>query len=197
MKALALARIRFGVRVRLASRRRIVVGAGASRIPGWISTNRSVLDLTSREDWSRWFARRPVDAILAEHVWEHLDPSAAKAAARLCFQFLVPGGHARIAVPDGLHPDPAYRAQVRPGGSGAGADDHRALYDYRTLSALFAEAGFQVRLLEYFDEQGVFHTEPWDPEDGPVLRSAQFDPRNTGGHLAYTSVILDARKPLR
>jgi predicted SAM-dependent methyltransferase len=183
------------MRLRLSRGPRVVAGAGASRIPGWISTNRDVLDLTREADWARWFGRRPLRSLLAEHVWEHLTAQDAALAARLCLRYLEPGGRARIAVPDGLHPDPAYREQVRPGGTGPGADDHKVLYDYRSLPVLFREAGFEVRLLEWFDEQGAFHSQDWDPADGPVLRSARFDPRNAGGRLAYTSLILDALKP--
>jgi predicted SAM-dependent methyltransferase len=51
-------------------------------------------------------------------------------------------------------------------------------------------------LLEYFDERGTFHYHDWSPADGMIRRSARFDSRNVGGHLAYTSIILDAKKPV-
>ena len=188
-------RLRFAVRLWLTDAPRIVVGAASTRLPGWISTNRATLDLTRREDWQRWFGRKPIRALLAEHVWEHLSPGDAALAVRLCFDHLAPGGRLRLAVPDGLHPDPGYVDSVRPGGTGAGADDHQVLYDYRSLGSLLGDAGFIVEPLEYFDEAGVFHQSPWDPADGMVVRSARFDPRNAGGKLAYTSVIADARKP--
>jgi predicted SAM-dependent methyltransferase len=93
-----------------------------------------------------------------------------------------------------LHPNADYVAAVRPGGTGAGADDHKVLYTYRTLAQVFEGIGFSVELLEYFDEEGRFHANEWTTEAGLVRRSSRFDPRNTEGTLAYTSVILDAFK---
>jgi hypothetical protein len=66
--------------------------------------------------------------IKAEHVWEHLMPEQGATAARICHRFLRPGGYVRVAVPDGLHPDPKYVEWVRPGGSGLGAWDHTVLH---------------------------------------------------------------------
>ena len=71
-----------------------------------------------------------MDAILAEHVWEHLDCFAAIVAAQNCFKYLKPGGYIRVAVPDGWHPDKDYIDYVKPGGWGAGSDDHHVLYTY-------------------------------------------------------------------
>jgi predicted SAM-dependent methyltransferase len=115
-------------------------------------------------------------------------------AARTCHQFLKVGGYLRVAVPDGLNPNPDYRDRVRIGGSGAGADDHRVLYDHRTLGALLTGAGFTVDLLEYFDADGNFHAKAWDPAAGLIRRSRAFDTRNADGKLRYTSLIIDAFK---
>jgi len=89
---------------------------------------------------------------LAEHVWEAFDIEESLVAARNCFRFLKPGGYLRVAVPDGNHPNPLYIADVRPGGSGSGAEDHKFLYTHSTLSTVFESAGLKVNLLEYFDE---------------------------------------------
>jgi predicted SAM-dependent methyltransferase len=175
--------------------RRIIVGAGGYGQAGWISTDITSLNLLREGDWRALLAEGSLAAILAEHVWEHLDPADALEAARRCRRYLRPGGHLRIAVPDGLSPDPAYLAQVRPGGSGPGADDHRALYTYRTLGDLLAQAGLAPRPLEYFDEAGTFHASDWDPADGIVRRSRRFDRRNSDGRLVYTSLIVDAIRP--
>jgi len=56
------------------------------------------------------------------------------AANKNAFDFLRIGGTLRIAVPDGCHPDPNYIEHVRPGGTGAGADDHQFLYTYKTIT---------------------------------------------------------------
>lgn len=173
---------------------RIVIGASGISEPGWIPTEVEYLDLLKPRDWSRHFSPGSIDAIVAEHVWEHLTREEGILAAELCFQYLKKGGHLRAAVPDGLHPDPEYLQYVKPGGVGAGADDHKILYTYRAFREIFKLAGFSVDLLEYFDEGGEFHYKEWEPFDGMIHRSKRFDQRNAGGTLSYTSVILDARK---
>jgi predicted SAM-dependent methyltransferase len=174
---------------------RIVVGAGGRFDPGWIPTDVDTLDILDERHWRRVFRENSIDAMLAEHVWEHLTPEQGLLGARHCHTFLRPGGHLRVAVPDGFHPDPQYLNWVRPGGSGAGADDHKVLYNHESFRRLFESAGFQVELLEYFDSAGQFHATKWDPSLGKIERSQRFDDRNTGGRLVYTSLILDARKP--
>jgi predicted SAM-dependent methyltransferase len=179
----------------LGAARRIILGAGETAHPRWTATEQAQLDVTRREDFARHWQPGSRDAFLAEHVWEHLTGEQARRALAHCYEFLRPGGYLRIAVPDGLHPDPAYREWVRPGGNGPGADDHRVLYDHRSLRALLEEAGFRVRLLEYWTEQGEFRRRRWSAADGPVRRSSRYDPRNQGGVLRYTSLIADAFKP--
>ena len=173
---------------------RIVIGASGFFDEGWIPTDVEYLNAVNRQDWVRYFQPDSVDAILAEHVWEHLTAEEGLRAARNCHEFLRPGGYARIAVPDGLHPDPAYIGRVRIGGTGPGADDHKMLFTYRTIADMFEEAGFSVDLLEYFDEQGIFHAMPWTPDKGLIRRSCRFDVRNESGTVRYTSLIVDAVK---
>ena len=174
---------------------RIIVGSSSTRYSGWTSTDREVLDLLDPQSWSRYFSPDSVDAILAEHVWEHLELSEASIAARTCLRYLRPGSHLRLAVPDGFHPDVNYVEAVKPGGFGAGASDHKVLYTHVTLRALFIAAGFEVTLLEHFDEDGRFHFRDWDPVDGMIRRSSRFDARNQQRALAYTSIVIDAIKP--
>jgi len=195
-------RDRIAARVREARRafacrraERIVLGASGTSFPGWFSTNREMLDVRDRRGFARHWRPNSRTAFLAEHVWEHLSPGDAAAATGNCFEFLKPGGRLRIAVPDGLHPDPAYVERVRPGGSGEGAADHRVLYTFRTLRTLMEQAGFEVELLEYWDERRTFHFREWTSEDGHIGRSMRHDPRNREGSLAYTSIIADGRKP--
>ncbi len=174
---------------------RVVVGSEGIFEPGWLRTEREYLDLLRPAEWRAYFAPASIAAILAEHVWEHLTPEQGLTAARTCLEFLQPGGYLRLAVPDGLHPDDAYREWVRPGGSGAGADDHKVLYTHQSLAQMLAAAGFVVELLEYFDAAGNFHAVDWDPAAGMIHRSRRFDERNRAGPLRYTSLIVDARKP--
>ncbi|HEV2395263.1 MAG TPA: hypothetical protein VG146_23180 [Verrucomicrobiae bacterium] len=175
---------------------RVILGAGPRKQEGWIDTDIDILDATQEWQWKEIFGRRKIDSLLAEHVWEHLSLEQAGVANRNCFRFLKPGGRLRLAVPDGLHPAPAYREHVRPGGTGPGADDHKVLYDYRLLPAMLRAAGFEVVLLEYWDEKPVFHFTEWSPADGHVSRSKRYDPRNSDGSLSYTSLIVDAFRPL-
>ena len=173
---------------------RIVVGASEVYEAGWIPTDVDYLNLLRPADWERFFAKDCLAAILAEHVWEHLTPDEGLRAARICREYLRPGGYLRLAVPDGFNPDPAYREWVRPGGSGPGADDHKALYTHESLGRLLSEAGLQVETLEYFDAAGQFHATDWKPEDGMIHRSLRFDERNHDGILRYSSLIVDARR---
>jgi predicted SAM-dependent methyltransferase len=173
---------------------RLVVGASGIYDAGWIPSDAEYLNLLNAYHWKTYFEKASIDAILAEHVWEHLTADDGLAAAGRCFEYLRPGGYLRVGVPDGFHPDPKYLDYVRPGGSGPGAGDHRVLYNHITFAGLFEKAGFDVRLLEYFDSNGKFHCVDWSPDSGKVGRSMRFDARNAGGTLNYTSIILDAYK---
>jgi predicted SAM-dependent methyltransferase len=162
--------------------------------PGWIATDNDQLDLIKTDQWESLFARDSLEAILAEHVWEHLSLEEGLASARLCYQYLKPGGYIRAAVPDGYHPDPSYIDHVKVGGNGPGASNHQVLYNHVTFRQVFEQAGFEVDLLEYFDSAGVFHCKEWDVAMGKVYRSRRFDSRNTASVSRYTSIVLDAHK---
>ena len=196
--------------------KRIVLGAWSKSDLGWIPTQQDFLDLTDPAQWSMYFEPNSVDAMLAEHVWEHITPEEGLAAAKTCYTYLKPEAALRIAVPDGLLPDPHYVDLVKADAlnptagkvpdAGGNATNHKALYTYKTLKALFERAGFRVVLYEYFDEQGAFHCQDWDAKSGTITRSRRFDPRNKNGrlasvypgtmddYLAYSSLILDAVK---
>src|SRR5688572_7886242 len=161
---------------------KIVIGAGSKPERGWVTSQIEFLNLLQPADWERFFQPGSIEAMLAEHVWEHLTPEEGLAAARTCFKYLRPGGYLRVAVPDGLHPDPIYLGWVKVGGASPMqvANDHKVLYTYNSLKQLFESAGFRVRLYEYFDAAGTFHFHEWDERAGKVWRSKRFDPRNTG-----------------
>jgi len=174
---------------------KIIIGSGNTKQGGWVSTDYPLLDLTDNHTFAALFELNSVSNFLAEHVWEHLSLEDAPKACHNCFSFLKNGGVLRIAVPDGFHTDADYVAQVKPGGYGAGADDHKVLYNYKTLSTLLENSGFKIRLLEWFDEQGNFHYENWDAVDGFIERSTRFDQRNQVNPTTYTSLIIDGIKP--
>jgi predicted SAM-dependent methyltransferase len=178
---------------------KVVVGAGGyNNNPEWLTTRESELNLLNREDWARMFAHNSVSAILAEHVWGHLDCEEGVLAAAHCFEFLKPGGYVRCAVPDGYFPNEEYQRGVQVGGPGPKdhpAASHKMVHNYVTLSTMFEAAGFEVQLLEYCDEDGVFHANEWDEKDGFIYRSKRFDHRNSQGNLGFVSLIIDAKKP--
>ena len=183
---------------RLLARQRLPVkleiGAAVHSVDsaGWIATNLPELNALDERQWRSMFRPSSVDRVLAEHVVEHWTPREFGIFLRIVKTFLAPQGFLRLAVPDGCHPDPAYIEYVKPGGSGAGAEDHKILYTYQTLTAALADAGFVARGLEFFDEGSSFNQIPWSVEDGLVRRSAEHDTRNVDGKLAYTSLIVDA-----
>jgi predicted SAM-dependent methyltransferase len=173
----------------------LVIGAAGVFGEGWIGTDIGYLNLLNPTHWERVFKKNTIDAILAEHVWEHLSIEDGLTAARRCFEYIKPGGYLRLAVPDGFHPDPDYIETVKVDGTGHGAEDHKVLYTYQTIGSLLRDAGFQVEFLEYFDSNGDFHFVDWNPSAGKVHRSKRFDHRNRNGELNYTSIIVDAHKP--
>ncbi len=173
---------------------RIVVGASGVFQDSWIPTDVHSLNLLRPNTWKLYFDENSIAAILAEHVWEHLAPEEGFIAAKTCYRYLKKGGYVRVAVPDGYHTSQEYLNYVRPGGTGAGADDHKILYNYKTLNKVFEDAGFTVKMLEYFDENGKFHFYDWDTAAGMVHRSKRYDERNANHELRYTSLIIDAVK---
>jgi predicted SAM-dependent methyltransferase len=176
------------------SSKKIVIGSAGTSFPGWVSTDYPLINLLDEKTWAAFIQPGSLDAIMAEHVWEHLTSQDAITAAKTCFKFLKPGGYLRVAVPDGFHPDKDYIDQVKPGGTGAGADDHKVLYTHDSFSQVFARAGFNIDLYEFFDAKGNFTFREWDPAGGMISRSKRFDKRNMA-KLAYTSIIMDAKKP--
>ncbi|MDP2641533.1 MAG: hypothetical protein Q8P39_03370, partial [Candidatus Yanofskybacteria bacterium] len=51
---------------------RVVIGASGVAQQGWIPTEEESLNILKVRDWERYFKNCEVDALLAEHVWEHL-----------------------------------------------------------------------------------------------------------------------------
>lgn len=177
---------------------KVILGAGEQAWEGWQPTQREQLDLLSRATFEAFFGTAKADAFLCEHVWEHLTEAEGRAAAKLCFEFLKPGGWLRCAVPDRNFPDAEYQRSVQVGGPGPAdhpAADHKIVYDARQFQQVFEDAGFEVELLEYCDEQGRFHYHGWDMATGPIYRSLLGDHRNRGGKLGFVSIVLEARKP--
>lgn len=177
---------------------KIVIGAGEhNNNPGWVHTQEEELNLVDEITWNQQFNRASLTAILAEHVWEHLTYEEGIKAARICYKYLKTSGYIRCAVPDGNFPDETYQNIVQVGGPGPKdhpAASHKIVYNYKTLSEMFEAAGYEVRLIEYCDEEAEFHSNEWSGKDGVIYRSSKYDPRNQGGKIRVPSLIVDAVK---
>lgn len=178
---------------------KIILGARTTDFDGWIPTQQEQLDLISRTSFVKYFGNKKADVFLCEHVFEHISPEDAVNAATNCYDFLSDGGYIRVAVPDVNFRNEWYHNYCKVGGDGNPASpsyDHKVFYDYKSLKSVFEQAGFEVELLEYCDENGTFHYKYWNDADGHIGRSYRFDTRNSGGKLGMVSIIIDAKRPL-
>lgn len=176
---------------------KVILGAGKTSYDGWISTQEDELNLLNHSDFEKMFHDEKADAFLAEHVWEHMTIDEGIQAAKHCYEFLKEGGYLRVAVPDVYFKNDWYQNMVKAGGNGDPnhpAYTHKVVYNYTTFCNVFVQAGFQVRLLEYCDENGFFHYSYWNENDGKIGRSYRFDTRNSEHKLGMVSIILDAFK---
>ncbi|MTI10275.1 class I SAM-dependent methyltransferase [Curvivirga aplysinae] len=187
------------VKERLAEKKsiQVVLGAGGMGPDGWIFTEFDDLDFCSPQSWQSFCPENSIDNLFSEHVLEHIDYEDCKKGLALAYKYLKPGGVFRIAVPDGFNPDPDYIDAVKVNGTGLGSDDHRILYTIESLSEIIVQAGFQITPLEYFDPAGKFHAVLWSNDQGRVLRSRRYDPRNTETEFNYSSLIVDAIRPIK
>ena len=174
--------------------KRIVIGSSRKVQSGWVSINYPIFDITKATSFNKILRPGSVTAFMTEHVLEHLSSEDAFIAMKNCHCYLKKGGYIRIAVPDGFHNNPEYIESVKPGGYGPGSDDHKVLYNYKSLSNLLKKANYEITLLEWFDEDGKFHFNDWIQDDGFIKRSSRYDPRNNRNSTLYTSLIIDALK---
>lgn len=177
---------------------KVVIGAGTyNNNPGWIHTQEKDLNLLDENTWNSKFKKNSITAILAEHIWEHLTYEEGIQAAKICFNYLKPGGYIRCAVPDAYFRDKTYQETIQIGGPGPEdhpAFSHKIVYNYKLFSNVFETIGYKVSLLEYFDEQGNFNQNNWDGKDGIIFRSRKYDSRNQGKTIIFPSIIVDAIK---
>ncbi len=176
---------------------KIIIGAGKTALDGWISTQETELNVLNKSDFEKIFSKEKPTAFLAEHVWEHMTCEEGLLAAKNCYEYLEEGGYMRVAVPDKNFRNEWYQNLVKVGGNGDPAHPaytHKIVYDYKTFSEIFVQAGFDVELLEYCDENGNFHYKYWNAHDGKIGRSLRFDTRNHDGKLGMVSIVLDAKK---
>ena len=79
---------------------KIIIGAGNTTYAGWLATQENELNILNRADFEKQFQEESIDAMLAEHVWEHMTEQEGIQAAKNCYTFLKRGGYIRCAVPD-------------------------------------------------------------------------------------------------
>lgn len=169
----------------------LIVGSGGTKLNGWFATDIHTLNLTKESDFRKYFKNRKIKKILAEHVLEHLTNQDLELMLENFSSYCSSECNIRIAVPDGFHKDETYIKYVKPGGTGEGAIDHKNLFNYKSLSALFAVKGFKANVIEYWDEYGKFNSSYINDENGIVHRSFINDARNLNGKPNYTSLIID------
>lgn len=172
----------------------LVVGAGPTKYKGWFSTDIVTLDVTKESDFQKYFVKKKINKVLAEHILEHLTNSELDLMAENLFKYSEKNVNIRIAVPDGFHSDKEYINIVKPGGTGEGAEDHKNLFTVISLSEIFERSGFKSLPVEYWDKEGIFHQGYKNDENGFVIRSFINDKRNVGGDPVYTSLIIDFKK---
>ena len=173
---------------------KINIGASATKFDGWFQTEQYFLDVSKRNDFVKMFSDLKINFILAEHVLEHISNSDLAIMLKHFMEFTDDDINIRIAVPDGFHKDFSYIEAVKPGGNGAGADDHKNLFTYKSLSKIFEDAGFIAHPVEYWDEHGAFHQGYTNDNKGHIRRSFINDSRNASGKPIYTSLIIDFTK---
>lgn len=178
----------------IAAEIKLVVGAGPTKYKGWFSTDIVTLDVTKESDFEKYFSKRKINKVLAEHVLEHLTNQELKRMIKNLFKYSDDEINIRIAVPDGFHENEKYITLVKPGGTGKGADDHKNLFNVNSLSALFERFGFNAHPVEYWDEEGKFHQGYSNDENGYIKRSFVNDKRNVNNLPVYTSLIIDFKK---
>ena len=171
---------------------KVVIGSGDTHYKGWLSTDVKSFNITKKAHWQRLFGERKFSFLLAEHVMEHLTESDFKKILGYSKQFSESGAVFRIAVPDGFFPGKGYIEQVKPGGSGAGSDDHKVLYNYIAMVNLIESCGLDYSLVEYYDENKVFYSD-YDDCNGYIKRSSVHDWRNKNGTINYSSLIVDVK----
>lgn len=173
---------------------KIIVGAGRTKYKGWFATDIVTLDITNENHFIKYFKKKRIHKVLAEHVLEHLTKKELELMIQNFYIYSAENINIRIAVPDGFHKEEEYIKIVKPGGTGEGADNHKHLFNYKSLSLLFEDKNFKPNLIEYWDEDGIFHQGYSNDDNGFVKRSFINDSRNSDSIPHYTSLIIDFRK---
>ena len=172
----------------------LIVGSGVTNYECWLATDKDFFDITNRELYLNLLKGNKISKVLAEHVFEHLSQEDLKKALNNIYEFLEIEGVLRIAVPDGFHKNEKYINAIKPGGTGPGADDHKHLFTYQSLGNILKGIGFDISIIEYWDEYKIFHSCYQNDGNGYIQRAYINDSRNFDKVPNYTSLIIDAVK---
>ena len=148
------------------------IGAGASRLPGWVNIDNFPAELALDVTWGLPFGDGAADYVFMSHILEHLFyPEGALMLLREVNRVLAPGGRLRVIVPDvekclkayveqdetffasrketwHWWPEAKTRLEDFLAYAGAGPrpssflDSHKFGYDFETLAHVLREAGF-------------------------------------------------------
>lgn len=173
---------------------RVVIGASNTNFKGWISTEQFFFDITKAESWKKNFGARKIDNLLAEHVFEHLTEDEIKTTLSLACQYLKKNGIFRIAVPDCYHPSSYMIDLVKPGGLEPAATDHKISLTIDLFKQLLGNIKFIMKSVEYFDKNGIFHSQ-YSDENGYIFRSkAHYSGRFTNDIKEYNKLLAGVPK---
>ena len=169
---------------------KVILGAGyETPVPeGWIATDIPHFDITKESDWDFFFSEEKIDHLLAEHVLEHITEQDVAKVLNLAHKYLKKGGTFRIAVPDGWNKDPDYIKRVKPP-----ADGHLSYWNLKSLKDILEKRHFEVKEIEYCNEQGELTLTEFNFNNGIILRSKAkgFKSKYVEN---YNSLIVDALK---
>jgi len=172
---------------------KIILGAGSTVYPDWISTDFPYFDITKDTDWEFFFSKRKPKKLLAEHAIDYLTVEKIEFVFQQAFKYLGPEGRFRIAVLDSYNENLDYIDAVKPSGFDSCRAFHKTFLDVDFLIRKATEAGFKIEPLEYYTKNRVFHQVDFDNEDGYIKRSKKNN-FTFPSIPNYTSLIVDLIK---
>jgi len=95
-----------------------------------------------------------IEVVYSEHVLEHFDMGIAAGICSEIHRILQPNGIFRAVVPDAILRRGSDPPEVLPC-----EHRHKVAWTYHSLSWLLKNAGYEVKLVKYWDENGQLHVD--------------------------------------